>query len=363
MNTKLHGAVLAILLTFALACADTAPTSPAGSAGTHEDPAPSTDEPAVDAGKPTGKVDAGAGTAAPAGKDGGATSPKDAGASSGGSSGGKADASSTSSGDDAGAPDAATPSSSGSSPFPQLPHVDTTDGPGPFAKVVKVKMTEPGGWLIYPEEIGKGGMKHPIFVFGPGGGTTPDTYEQMGMHWDRYGSYGFVIYVLPRSTGDGAPMKAGLEWVLKQNDDKNSPLYQKLDTSKICVAGHSQGSITTFAFLPDDRVTTSIHISGGSGQGAAKKLNRPTMFVAAPDSSGDPGKPNADKDFADSTVPTFYTVVDGGSHLTSGRLAWEAVIAWMLWHLAGQEEQWKKEFVEPTGKFHMGIYKSQIKNW
>ena len=53
----------------------------------------------------------------------------------------------------------------------------------------------------------------------------------------------------------------------------------------------------------------------------------------------------ADIDFKDTTVPTFYTVVDGADHLTSGRLAWEAVIAWMLWHLAGQEEQWKKEFV------------------
>jgi hypothetical protein len=359
MNTKLHSAALAVLMTFFSACADTAPTSPEG---THEDPDPSTEEPVVDAGKPTSKVDAGGGATTPSGKDSGSSAPaKDAGPSS---SGGKPDAGgSTSTSPDAGAPDGGTPSSSSSSPFPQLPHVDTTNGPGPFAKVVKVKMTAPGGWLIYPEEIGKGGMKHPIFVFGPGGGTTPETYESMGMHWDRYGSYGFVIYVLPQSTGDGAPMKAGLEWVLKQNDDKASPLYQKLDTSKICVAGHSQGSITTFAFLPDERVTTSIHISGGSGQGAAKKLNRPTMFVAAPDSSGDPGKPNADKDFVDSTVPTFYTVVDGGSHLTSGRLAWEAVIAWMLWHLAGQEEQWKKEFVEPTGKFHMGIYKSQIKNW
>ena len=40
-----------------------------------------------------------------------------------------------------------------------------------------------------------------------------------------------------------------------------------------------------------------------------------------------------------------------------------SIIAWMLWHLAGQEEQWKKEFLEPTGQFQMGIYKSEIKNW
>ena len=95
---------------------------------------------------------------------------------------------------------------------------------------MKVENTPPGGWLIYPKEIGKDGVKHPLFIFGPGGGTTPDTYESMGMHWDRYGSYGFVIYVLPMSTGDGAAMKEGLGWLIMQNDDTSSPLYQHLDT-------------------------------------------------------------------------------------------------------------------------------------
>ena len=64
-----------------------------------------------------------------------------------------------------------------------------------------------------------------------------------------------------------------------------------------------------------------------------------------------------------STVPTFYTRVQGSDHLTSGRLGWAAFIAWMLWHLAGQEDQWRQEFLEPTGQFQTGIYDSEIKNW
>ncbi len=246
----------------------------------------------------------------------------------------------------------------------KLPRVTTTDGPGPFKGVMKVKNTPPGGWLIYPTEIGKDGIKHPLFVFGPGGGTTPMTYEQMGMHWDRYGSYGFVIYVLPQSTGDGAAMKAGLDWLIKQNDEMSSPLYQKLDTTKVCAAGHSQGSVTTFDFMPDDRVTTTIHISGGSFDGMGPShLSKDTMFLCGPDSGADVAEPQCEGDFKNSKVPTFYTKIQGSSHLTSGRLGWAAVIAWMLWHLADQEDQWKKEFIEPTGKFQMGIYKSQLKNW
>lgn len=256
--------------------------------------------------------------------------------------------------------DSAMPTSSAG----KLPRVTTTDGPGPFKEVVKVKSTPPGGWLIYPKDIGKDGIKHPLFIFGPGGGTTPETYDTMGMHWDRYGSYGFVIYVLPESTGDGGPMKDGLDWLIKQNDDMSSPLYQKLDTTKVCAAGHSQGSVTTFAFMPDDRVTTTIHISGGSFDGMGPShLRKDTMFLCGPDGDADLAEPQCETDFMNSTVPTFYTKIKGSSHLTSGRLGWAAVIAWMLWHLADQEDQWKKEFLEPTGQFQMGIYVSETKNW
>jgi hypothetical protein len=244
-----------------------------------------------------------------------------------------------------------------------LPRVTTTDGPGPYKEVVKVKSTPPGGWMIYPKDIGKDGVKHPLFVFGPGGGTTPSTYESMGMHWDRYGSYGFVIYVLPQSTGDGADMKKGLDWLIAQNDEMSSPLYQKLDTTKVCAAGHSQGSVTTFDFMPDPRVTTTIHISGGSFDGKGPShLSKDTMFLCGPDEPADVAFPQCEGDFKNSTVPTFYTNIKGSSHLTSGRLGWASVIAWMLWHLAGHDE-WRKEFVEPAGQFQMGIYKSQVKNW
>jgi hypothetical protein len=264
----------------------------------------------------------------------------------------------------AGSGAAGSGSSSTGAGFPQLPKVTTTDGPGPFSEVVKVKNTPPGGWMIYPKDIGRDGIKHPLFIFGPGGGTTPDTYEQMGMHWDRYGSYGFVIYVLPMSTGDGAAMKSGLDWLIKQNDDMTSPLYQHLDTSHVCAAGHSEGSITVFAFMPDDRVTTTVHISGGSFDGmGSSKLRKDTMFLCGPDGNADIAEPQCETDFMNTKVPTFYTKIQGATHITSGRMGWAATIAWMLWHLAGQEDQWKKEFLEPTGQFQMGIYKSQTKNW
>jgi hypothetical protein len=120
------------------------------------------------------------------------------------------------------------------------------------------------------------------------------------------------------------------------------------------------GSVTTFDFMPDDRVTTTIHISGGSfDMMGPANLRGETMFMCAPD---DVALPQCETDFEVTTVPTFYTVVQGADHLTSARLGWPATTAWLLWHLAGHDE-WRKQFLEEGGQFQTGMYDSQLKNW
>jgi len=252
----------------------------------------------------------------------------------------------------------------------KLPHVTMVEGMGnedavrgSFGPAVKVMNTPPGGWLVYPMDIGRDGIKHPIFIFGPGGGTNPPYYDMNGMHWDHYASYGFVIYIAPMSSfSSTAALDSGLTWVIEQNEVASSPLYQKLDTTKVGAAGHSQGSVMVFNFMPDERVTTTIHISGGSmgGSGGPANLTSPTFFLCGP--SSDVAYANCENDFATTKVPTVYSNILTASHTTSGRYGWGSIVAWLLWHLAGHEE-WKKEFLEPTGKFQMGRYTTKTKNW
>jgi hypothetical protein len=251
----------------------------------------------------------------------------------------------------------------------KLPHVTMVEGMGnedavrgPWGTAVKVMDTPPGGWLAYPMDIGKDGIKHPIFIFGPGGGTDPPYYDRMGMHWDHYTSYGFVVYIAAMSSfSSTAALDDGLTWVIAQNDDSSSPLYQKLDTTKVGAAGHSQGSVMVFNFMPDDRVTTTIHISGGSTGGAGPaNLKNDTFFLCGP--SSDVAYAQCETDFDATMVPTVYSNILEASHTTSGRYGWGAIVAWLLWHLAGHEE-WKKEFLEPDGQFQTGRYTTQTKNW
>jgi hypothetical protein len=267
--------------------------------------------------------------------------------------------------DGGGVPDAATPGSDASGPgsdaaMPpsgKLPRVTTTDGAGPFT-AVRVTSAGPGGWLVYPAELGQGGAKHPLFVFATGAGTAPAQYQD---HLDRYASYGFVTYAAPRATGDGTELKAGLDWLIEQNGVSSSPLFQKLDPTKVCAGGHSQGGLSAFAFGTDPRLTTTIHISAGSFDGMGpSKLRRPTMFVAG---DSDSAAANCQVDFQNSTLPTFYTKIQAADHIGSAREALPVTVAWLLWQLAGQEDQWKKEFLEPGGKFQTGRYMSQTKNW
>src|SRR5262245_3388638 len=375
----LRHTVLGIVLALGWGCGDESMMSPVGAAGTAAGPGLTA---GTTAAPPTAAGTSAAGTAAPTGAAGktpqsdppGSTAGKPAAAGGTGASGtgaavagmpattgGMAGMAAGMAGMNAAAAGtgAAVPNMAGS-----LPHVTTTEGMGPWGGVTKMKNVGPGGWLIFPKDIGKDGVKHPLFVFGPGGGTTPQPYEDSGKHWDYYGSYGLVIYAVQMSGQSGAPMKAAIDWLIKQNDEMSSPLYQKLDTTKICAAGHSMGSVMTFAAMPDERVTTTIHISGGSFDGMGpSKLTKDTMFLCGPSQSADVAFPQCETDFKNTKVPTFYTNIQGSSHLTSGRMGWPAITAWMLWHLAGHEE-WKKEFLDPTGMFRTGmLYKSQVKNF
>jgi hypothetical protein len=204
------------------------------------------------------------------------------------------------------------------------------------------------------------GMKHPFFVFGPGAGTSPQTYDDKG-HYDRWASHGFVIYSPDSSTGNGSELKAGIDYLIAENDRQGSEFYQKLDTTKIAATGHSLGGESVFAMADDPRLTTTIIIAGGSMDGmGATHLRKPTAYICG--ATDNLATPNSERDYTATTVPIFMTVMDGVDHITAARMGWPAMIAWLRWHLAGEVER-RAEFLDPNCEFCTGIWKSKSKNW
>jgi hypothetical protein len=237
-----------------------------------------------------------------------------------------------------------------------LPKVSSTEEDGPFQATSETA----GEFFVYrPMELGKDGLKHPVFIWGTGAGAMPDRYQE---YFPRFATHGIIVVSPNKAQKAASDMKAALDWILAQGEETGSPYYQKVDPTRIGMGGHSQGSVATFDQEGmEDRLKTTIHIAGGSfDMRGSSKVKTPTAYICG---ETDFALPNCEADFE--TVegqPTFFSVLTGVDHVAAARNAMPGMVAWLRWHLGGETER-AAEFTGPDGKFHMGIWKSQTKNW
>jgi dienelactone hydrolase len=240
----------------------------------------------------------------------------------------------------------------------RLPPADAADKDGPFATTIEMNVGPNKGWVVRPTELGKNGVLHPIFTWGCGGGSNPEAYRD---HMSRIASHGFVVESHV-STGEAVDHKAAIDWLVKQNETAGSPYYQKLNTAKIASGGHSMGSVATFANAPDPRLTTTIHVSGGSFDGNGfKSLKKPAAYFCGADDTlaGE----NCKRDYANTTnVPVFLTMIAGVDHIYAARESLSLQVAWLRWHLNDEPER-KAAFVGTGCEYCKGKFMSMSKNW
>jgi hypothetical protein len=239
-----------------------------------------------------------------------------------------------------------------------LPPVTSVKDMGPFAVTIDKGMVAGGGWVARPTDLGKDGIKHPIFLWGCGGGSEPSQYMD---HMTLIASHGFVMESHV-SSGDASDHKAPLDWLLAENEKSGSPFYQKLDVTKIAAGGHSMGSNATFAFEGDtDKLTTSIHVAGGSWDGSGfMRLKTPTLHIGGVNDTL--AGSNTMRDWERTTVPTFYTNIEDTDHILAARNGLPVMLAWMRWHLAGEVER-KDMFIGADCEFCKAPYNGMSKNW
>jgi hypothetical protein len=196
--------------------------------------------------------------------------------------------------------------------------------------------------LFRPENMDESGLCHPLITWGNGTGSTPNLYGGLLRH---LASHGFVI-IGSNSTnvarGEPRPMNVGIDWVVEQNEDASSVLYQRIDTAHIGATGHSQGAMATSQASGDERIVTSLPIEGANVQ---RDLHGPAMFFCGgeDDVVGCDGAVRALD--AVTTLPAMYAnylTVDHGSWLTfAGNTRTDveiAITAWMRVHLMEDAE-------------------------
>jgi predicted dienelactone hydrolase len=159
--------------------------------------------------------------------------------------------------------------------------------PGPFATVMESNVGPAAGvgpdggapvafTLFRPMDLAQGGLCHPVVTWGNGTGTTPTVYRTL---LTQLASHGFVVIASDSPNvmqGNPPPMVAGVTWVLDQNADPTSAMYQRIDTTHVGATGHSQGGFATTAAASDARIVAIAPIAGASMQ---RMLHGPALLL------------------------------------------------------------------------------------
>lgn len=240
-----------------------------------------------------------------------------------------------------------------------------------------------GGILAHPKRLADT-KKHAVVMWGPGGGTEPQAYEGMIR---RLASHGFVVIALKESPGDASQGKKALDWLENKNNTPGDPLYNKLDMTKVGCSGHSMGGLESEQMLiKDSRVITALlNNSGDLGHSAMAQVPT-TKTIAIVYGEGGMERPNAEADYHNNGVkaPACLIKMTGGNGTECyqgecgwghGSGAWDgipATVAWMRWHLGGEDFR-KSDFVGSEGKYingpiyvangTQGHWKGQCKNF
>ena len=118
---------------------------------------------------------------------------------------------------------------------------------GPY-EVKQVKAKAPEDWkefvAYYPADLEGSGEPWPAVVFVNGTGVYASKYPALFRH---LASWGFpVLGNEDPGTFSGDSADATLAWLLEENEDPDSVFYQKVDTARLGISGHSQGGVGVF---------------------------------------------------------------------------------------------------------------------
>ena len=254
-------------------------------------------------------------------------------------------------------------------------------GSGPYKALMIQEKSLPTHTIFRPEDISAFGRKSKLPIIAWGNGACANSPWEHVNFLSEVASYGFLIIAIgpmpqegekPTGRSSSSQMSDAIDWAIAQNEDKKSPLYQKIDVTKIAVSGMSCGGLQTLEVAPDPRITTAvIYNSGVLGAGGGMpgmpaldktqllKLHTPTLYVLGGEK--DIAYNNGMDDFKRiDHVPVFVANTDvghGGTYRQyhGGEFA-KVATSWYKWQLKGDNNAGKMFTGNPPGL-------AKDKNW
>lgn len=201
--------------------------------------------------------------------------------------------------------------------------------------------------VYYPTALEIGSEKYPVIVSANGSGVRASRYPALLEH---YASWGFIVIGNEHDTSfAGDSTDACLAYLIAQNENPNSVLYQRVDLENIGVVGHSQGGVGVF-----NAITAQPH---SSVYKAAVSLSPvPLESAKAINWTYEPGKvtipimvlAGTENDTIDlEPMQQLYSLVNSDkvmarrSNTNHPEMLYSAdgyVTAWFMWQLQADEE-------------------------
>lgn len=142
----------------------------------------------------------------------------------------------------------------------------------------------------YPKDLDD--SKYPVVIFANGTGSTSDSYKAFLKHLS---SWGFIaVGNDDPNTRTGDSLNKTIEFLIQENENKDSIFYHKIDLDNIGIGGHSQGGPAVFNMVTNQEhgnmikalyavsATSSYHtaIYGNGWEYDISKVNIPVFLTA-----------------------------------------------------------------------------------
>jgi enterochelin esterase-like enzyme/dienelactone hydrolase len=264
-------------------------------------------------------------------------------------------------------------------------------GRGPYSAIATESPSLAGMTIYQPADLSPFGRERKLPVLLWGNGACANTTEEHKNFLNEIASHGYVILGIglldqieerdedSRKPTSASQLLAALDWIVAENDKKDSVYSGKIDPAKVAAMGMSCGGLQAIEISSDPRISTTVVCNSGVLPARSpmavmpnltkedlKKLHGPVLYVMGGPS--DIAYKNAMDDYSRiDHVPVAMTNLDvghGGTYRRPHGGEYTGVaLGWLNWHLKGMIDA-KKMFVGEDKPAELGAeWTIEVKNF
>jgi hypothetical protein len=168
-------------------------------------------------------------------------------------------------------------------------------GTGPYPAIAEGDSGLPTHTIYRPSNLDAFGMDQKLPVVAWANGACMNSSKDYDPFLTEIASHGFLVVAIgpynaasAQDETKSSQLLDALNWATAENARKDSKYYQKVDSSKFAVMGHSCGGLQAMAVSSDPRVTTTVMWNSGTFD-----QNNPPLMEPPNATAGDEGAPGA----------------------------------------------------------------------